>query len=624
MANMLATASNSQIYRGNIHAVPFTDPVSLYIPNTIRTLFDWCEKIWYAAGIYRSAMQKVVAFFATDLAIEGIYSDLPESERDKWSDMFSMLKMKAVLADANLNCLCYGNAWLSLVFPFHRYLWCQKCGNGVSHDEFVSNNAFGFRWVDFNYEGSCPRCRYNGVWAMSDEPGDASRDTILKIWNPHDIDTVHSYFSGRNTYYWRIPEQEKYELRRGNLTAIKDCPKSVLDAVRENQRYRFDDNTIFHMAEPTLAGIRTGGVAVPRTLWHARQIWYLQMMHCFNEAIAMEYIIPWRVITPKVTGNTDPLRNLNMKDWSAQISRMIRRRRIDPNAVYSFSFPLEYQVFGGEAGNLAPFQLMDQAVDQLLACSNVPIDLYRTTFSLQGTPPALRMMEADWFCIPQRNNDCLAWAVEKVSNFMSWERVRASTKRPSHVDDINRMAMLQGLSSVGKVSDRTLLEPVGANWRQERLQQYEEALEDARLQKKLQEDAQRDEYVGQMLGAIQQQGDPMAAGGDPNAAAGGAQAPAGAAPVVGQATGTVADSVISGTNNPQTPEDIEATALSIASELPMLSEGEKRRKLSLIRQKNTLLYDSTIQKMKDNRQQAESIGRDMVMAQQFGAPAGGS
>jgi hypothetical protein len=83
------------------------------------------------------------------------------------------------------------------------------------------------------------------------------------------------------------------------------------------------------MKENTLAGVRNRGWGISRVLSNFRQAWYVQVLHRYNEAIALDYVIPFRLITPAPgPGSADQARdallNLNMGGYMPQIQRMLR------------------------------------------------------------------------------------------------------------------------------------------------------------------------------------------------------------------------------------------------------------------------------------------------------------
>jgi hypothetical protein len=107
-------------------------------------------------------------------------------------------------------------------------------------------------------------------------------------------------------YIWRIPEDYRRQIRQGSLFHLERVDQEVLKAVQLNQVFRFNPDAIFHMKEPTLSGMINRGWGIPRLLSNFRQIWYVQVLHRFNEAIALDYVIPFRIITPQPRQGAGP------------------------------------------------------------------------------------------------------------------------------------------------------------------------------------------------------------------------------------------------------------------------------------------------------------------------------
>ena len=78
----------------------------------------------------------------------------------------------------------------------------------------------------------------------------------------------------------------------------------------------FNTDAIYHMKESALAGVNHKGWGIPRTLVNLGLAVYAQTLRRYNEVLAMDYIVPFRVITPmpKAGGQTegDPLLSMSM------------------------------------------------------------------------------------------------------------------------------------------------------------------------------------------------------------------------------------------------------------------------------------------------------------------------
>ena len=602
----------------------FFDAASLAMPETIQTAMHACEHIWYAAGTYRSAMERVVAYFSNDVRISGIDKEPGDDERDKYMTfLHETLDIININAWMMRNRLAYGNSFASFIVPFKRFLVCanQRCRNQIAFDEFVSNRVFKKSWSMSGYSGHCPLCNTSGRFLIQDLPADLENELILKIWSPHEIRLEHDLYTGNNTYYWQIPREYAADVVAGRDHVIKHAPKGVIEAIRLGVDYRFDPDAIYHMKEPTLAGIRNRGWGIPRTLWCFRQIYYVQLLHRYNEAIALDYVIPWRLFTPPAARGdaaSEPVFNTNLGDFSSMVNAMIRKRRADPASVATLPFPVNYQVLGGEAKNLAPFELINQGNEELLNAAQVPVEFYKPSLSGQALPGAMRLFEATWQPLVHDLNAFLRWLVRRLSMLMSWEYVNCRLVKPRHADDIQRQMHLLQLMASQVVSQTTGLRSLDVDPREEQRQLADEARYSAEQQARVQEEAEQQAFAEEMAkGAPPPQAAPAAPGAPPAPATG----PTGqtAQQVGGGAAPPTAGMMMPAEQAPQTPQEVEQFAESKAQELLGLSESAKRQQLAMIKQQSgEVVHSYVLKKLEDIRNNARAQGGDQILQQQFG------
>ncbi len=98
--------------------------------------------------------------------------------------------------------------------------------------------------------------------------------------------------------------------------------------------------------------------------------------------------------------------------------------------------PVSFQMFGADANQLAPRDLLDQGMEQPLNDAGTPVELYNGSLQLQTAPVALRLFESTWHHLVHDANDLLAWAVEQIARLLSWETVDARLKRVTIADNL--------------------------------------------------------------------------------------------------------------------------------------------------------------------------------------------
>lgn len=610
---------------------PWLDIATLTMPNQIRNVLDWCQYVFYNASTYRRAQERIVSYFITDIEIGSVDPNrsVGDDEKEKYEHFLrDVLDILPTLKAMGLDRACYGNAFASLMIPFRRYLVCPRpgCGFMVPLRQAVENPKFQFRWSDFQFIVTCPRCAtgsgYRGPWLVRDM--EDSEDKIrIKRWRPQEIEIQYDIYTGETAYLWRIAPEYKNQIRRGDLFALERCPTQILDAIRRDSLFRFADDAIFHMKELTLGGLNNRGWGVSRILTSWRDIWYVQVLRRYNEAIAMDYVVPFRVITPAPRAGSplgqgqliDPLLVQHGGDFVAQVSHMLRMRRRDPARWNVLPFPLQYQALGGDAQQLAPRDLLEQGMETLLNASGAAVELYRGSLQLQTAPVALRLFEADHGGLVRDYNAFLRWVVRQLSRLLSWEVVDVRMKRVTHSDDFQlQMALLQ-LMMGQAISRTTAFKMLGLDFKDEQRLIAEEARFEQATQARMQEEMEQAAFGQQIAKGMSLAGGGQTADqGAPSSGASGA-APGAAGPPPGPVTGML----LSGTV-PQTPQDMLATAESIAQQLLAMPESQKRQELLALRQKNEVLHALVRQRMDMFRNRARTAGAAMLLGQPGAAP----
>lgn len=584
---------------------PYLDYASTQMPRSIYDVLRWCEYVWLTYGTYRTACQRVVRYFLTQIEL----SDASDDEKEKYEAFLrDEIRIMSALADIGDDYLAYGNSFISVNVPFRRYLRCPKC----SLERPI--NKVKYKFFQWNFEGACgnPKCGHQGKLDRVDRRSIETDGLKIVRWSPHEIKLLYHPIIDKTTYLWDIPGWFKGEIKKGNPYYIESTPWEIVEAVKENNLFRFHEDVIYHMRESTLAGVRAFGWGIPRIMGNFKQAWYLQVLKRYNEAIALDYIIPFRVMTPAPgsSGQADPLLHMNVQNFQSQALNMFRAHRKDPTTVHALPFPIKLELLGAEGKNLAPTDLLDKGTDEFLNAQGVPAEMYRGTLQWQAMPVALRLFERTWVHMVEEMNGLINWTFNRVSELQNWENLKGRLQPVTLADDMEKKQIQLQLSAGQQISKQTALAPFGINVREETKRRLQEQEYEQEQTAKFQEDmAQKQELqrtvtmgaAGQPVGT--QPGQPGAA-----PAPGGA-APMGMPPGGGGSTGV-------------TPDDLTAQAEQIATQLVSMPYELRRSQLLKIKKSNETLHAIVISKMKELQQQAKTQGGQQVL-QQMGAQGAG-
>lgn len=610
---------------------PFADMASLAMPDTIQDALRWTEYLLLANGPYRSALARIVAYFITDIEVfaNGDGDDderLGREEKKKYEDFLNdTLGIKQVLADVLLDRLCYGSSFTSMLVPFRRYLACPGCGAEYPLKRAMNSDQFQFSWSNFTFNAKCPRCHTAGKFKHIDRRSGETENLKIKRWSPHEMDILHDPFSEDSAYIWRIPDDYRALIRKGHLFHLERASWEIIEAIKYNEHLMFDPGVIYHMKETTLAGVRSRGWGVSRVLTNFRQAWYVQVLQRYNEAIALDYIVPFRVITPEPRNGqggevNDPVLTMNMGSFRSRVQSMLAQRRSDPSTWHVLPFPIQYQALGGDAAELAPKDLIELGMTTLLDAIGIPVELYKGTMTAQAAVSQLRIFEANWAGLVHDMNRFLSKLVDNVAQLMSWEPVNCRMKRITHADDMSKsMASLQ-LMMGGQISRTTGLATQDLDFATETRLKLEEARVEAEQQAAMQKEMEQAQSMDDLTA---QGGDAAAAGGmppQPGAAPGMPQqgAPQGDPSQAGQPTAPQAFAAAQPMipNKPTTPEEMQQNATIIAQQIMAMPESQKDSTLIRLKKSDPTMHALVSSQIDDFRRQMQVQGGAMLMQQQ--------
>lgn len=596
---------------------PFNPLPGVPVTPEVRTSFNWAERIYYANGTLASATAKAIALHMTPPEVSG--EDMEESERVKWSDYLHEVKFMEILREVLLDRRVTGNSVSTMTVGFDRMLVC-RCGVSLPFDE-MNNPNYRFKFTPtsssetgWQFSMFCPRCKkINAVKPLDTMSTDVTRIRIHRYALPREIELVHDLVSGDTQYWWRIPPDITRPILAGSIYHLQRCPPRLLTAICRNQYYRFNDDAVIHLKEPTLAGVRNGGWGLPPYLPHAERITTVQVLRRAVDVAAREYVLPFRVISldprairPGASGQTlagDPSHGMSGVDISRQLQRMVRRRQVDPSTIQISPFPIRYQLLGADISQVVPLEILQATEDGLLNDYGYPIELWKGSLTIQQAPMAGRLFQATFSDIPADMHRFASWFTKRSAQIMRWQEPTVKFQPSRIFDDPRIVDTKLSLYMAGKLPGAAIWPTFNRDWKADQKLLADEAMEQAKIQGKMQQDANEQGIALQLSQAAQP--DPNAQGGQgggqpQQGGQGGGQGGPGQPPVPANYAPAGA---------PISMNDVVAQAQELAQELLGEPNGAARRqKLQQMKAQNPDLHRLVRQYMDEQRQQVNQQG----------------
>lgn len=556
---------------------PFCDIASTYVPSDLNEIFSWAEYLMLSVTPFRAVSQRVVRYFLTDLVLEGQSDD----EREKYEDFLNnQLHMLQQLAEIGDDYLCYGNALISIYFPFDRFLICPHCGTTYH----IAAIKYKFDRSKGTFKCDCGKCENKQVEMRREDrrSPDTTRVRLIR-WSPKDIRLRVHPISGKIEYYLKLDSTFVAKVLEGEPFYLNETPWAMVDACLKSDKnkkeylFKFRDDSIYHMRCSTLAGLPIKGWAIPPILPNFKLAYYVQLLRRYDEAIALDFIIPFRILFPNNTapGGQDALSTIGMTAFVGHMQQMINAKRKNLTDIQIAPFSVGYEMLGGEAKTLAPKDNIALAVDELLNAMGFPAELYKGTLSIQAFPVALRLFEKQWNSLVDGFNDFIAWTLKRLSRHFMWGEVTGTLRSVTLADDIERKALSLQAAAGQDVSKQTAYRPLGIDYMEEQRRVVDEQEQIQKLQQEAMERQQAQATGGQQGGQ------------------GGATQSYGA-----------------------TPGDVQEQAKALAQQLLIQTpETMRRGELIKIKHSNPTLHALVLQEMDTMRQDMARQGQAMMMQQ---------
>ena len=494
---------------------------------------------------------------------------------------------------------CYGNSFVSLYLPFERYLKCPKCGVEIH----ISRIKYDFDADNAQFKCECPKCKQGKVAFkhIDRRLRDTSKVNVIR-WNPKRIRLKVHPISGQIKYYYKLEEKFVEKVRSGDPFYIDQAQWGFIETCcgkrskKEGAEclFEFAEGQIYHMRDTVFAGLhdKIRGWAIPPLLPYFKLAYYIQLMRRYDEAIALDFIMPFRILYPQgqAPGGQDALTMVSMQTFIAAMSSMVEKKRANMTAIEVAPFAIGYELIGGEAKQLAPKESIQQAEQELLNAMGFPQELFAGTLSLQAAPVALRLFEREWNPLVDNMNAILQWVSDQIARYFMWDKATIKLTPITLADDMEKKGLQMQAAAGQDISKMTAYKSIGIDYMKEQERIIKEQTDVQKLQEKAMAEAQAQQANGSQAGGGEQ-GDAEGGGGG-----GGMSGPGGD---VGA-----------------TPGDVEQQASELAQNLVARNNPtESRQMLAKIKQTNPTLYAMVKAKMQELRQQLSSQGREQMIAQ---------
>jgi len=440
---------------------PFLDYASLYLPTNLNEAFEIAELMYYSNRTFAQATEYQVSYFVgTDIEVSTESTDEEKSKQYK-EYLLDKLGLKAMMFAIGRDVKVYGNSFISVLAPFKRMLHCHHCTATVPIEEV----DYQFRLKD----GFIFRCKCGKEVRAKDPIDVPTREenrVHIKRWFVKQMRIVSHDYGGAADYYYEVPAQEVTAIGNADRSYLDSVPWGIVQSVRQGKLFKFSPGMVHHNSLGNLSDIKMGPWGLPPVIAGFRDAYLAQILKRNNECIALDHMMPIRLISPQSVGaGGDVMKGVNIGGFGQMVAQSIRRARQDPTGWQWIPTPVNYQLLGGEGKNFVTPELLQNAQADFLNGLGIPVELYRKNLSAQTAPFAARLFEAGESIFLHNIQQTLSWIVDRISATLNWLPCKDTLVRPTHADDMERRMIMLQMMMQGVAAEQDVLNLFNLDWK---------------------------------------------------------------------------------------------------------------------------------------------------------------
>ena len=438
---------------------PFYSISNQFVPRNFHDVIKWSRYILTQSPTTVEVIRKLATYPITDFQID---SSSP-SIRKKFEDILKSIRLKNVLNDIGFDYYTLGNVYVSIYFPIKRTLVCPKCKTEYDAKNYGNNVKF----VKYQFIGGCANCNYNGVLERIDRKSNAVEDINIIKWQAENISVNHNTITGESEYYYRFPNSVKRRILLGDPNFVSTIPWSMIEAVKNNQDFKFDKGSIFHLKTISMGDVLEG-MGMPPVISLYSSIFHQTLLKRANEAIATEHMTPFRILYPQQGSSAgDPISMMSMGNFVSNMEEQLKKFKGDPNHITIAPIPVGFQAVGGQGRALLVSQELQFIEESILMGMGVSRELLSGTTNWTSSTVGLRLLENTLYDYVSQIQELIDWSMERISSYLNLSNVKVELTPFQLTDDQILKQALPAFMSQGLVSESTTLKAFNLDFNEE-------------------------------------------------------------------------------------------------------------------------------------------------------------
>ena len=430
-----------------LYPAPYFDPIAMQTLMDPKIMMHWGRYFYDWHPIIHAAINKMVSYPITDFIFD---TEDDEAER-LYKTIFEKLNVRSILHRIGLDYFVSGNAYFSMVMPFKRLLECPECRASLSVE------TTPFKVTADKLLIVCPKCGKQVSPEIKDSNTMDAADIKPIIWDPLNMKMEYDELLGQSQYYYSIPGNIASDLNKGNVHLWATYPLYMIKAARQKKLLKLYSSKLLHLKRDTHSSSYNKGYGQPAISPVLKYLFHLLVLIRAQDALAIDQILPWTIISPSSNGSVDPSGELDLGQFSGALSKEYENWKKNPMRKSIMPIPVNAQIVGAQGKALMLTNEIQEMTNQVLAGMGVPNEFVYGGLQWSGANISLRMLENQFINYRNMMQRVIDYIVDQCHTYFNMPKIKVHMQAFKMADDIAQKDLFMRMVEAGMISKHTMM-----------------------------------------------------------------------------------------------------------------------------------------------------------------------
>lgn len=459
-----------------LYPAPYFDPIAMQTLMDPKIMMLWGRYFYDWHPIIHAAINKMVSYPITEF----IFDTTEEKTIKKYKEIFTAIDLKGILIKMGLDYFVSGNSYFSLLMPFKRMLECPHCRTSIA----ASEGKFKLRQKSIIID--CPTCKKSVVAEIKDVTTKEISAIRPILWDPLNMKVNYDETLGTSEYFYSLPSSLTTGIDQGNINLWSTYPLYLINAAQSRKYVKLYNKKVFHLKRETHSSAYNKGYGQPIISPVLKYLFHLLILLRAQDALAIDQILPWTIISPSSNGAIDPAGDLNLGQFSGALETEYKHWKANPLRKSIMPVPVNAQILGAQGKALMLTNEIQEITNQILAGMSVPNEFVYGGLQWSGANVSLRMLENQFINYRTMMQEVIDYIIDECHTYFDIPKIKVRMQPFKMADDIAQKDLLLRLVEAGVLSKHTALKELFPHLEYEQEQKYLNEEEKDEMEKQVQ------------------------------------------------------------------------------------------------------------------------------------------